>query len=74
MGEVLSAPSLLAQRYILILGNSRENVNVENSCVTVKICIVDEAASEAVAAWECMDNKPIDETELWKVAQACCEL
>src|SRR5271168_981593 len=46
----------------LYLASSYENENVENSSVTVKICIIDEAASEAVAAWECMDNKPIDET------------
>jgi hypothetical protein len=38
----------------------------QTSSVTMKICTIDEAASEAVAAWECMGKKPIDETNYEK--------
>ena len=44
------------------------------SSVTVKICTIDEAASEAVAAWECMGRKPIDETNYESRATTSCTL
>jgi hypothetical protein len=46
----------------------------QTSCVTVKICTIDEAASEAVAAWECMGEKPIDETNYESRASMSCTL
>jgi hypothetical protein len=72
--SVLSAPPFWAQRYILILGNSRETRAITTASVTVKICIIDEAASEAIAAWECVDNKPIDETNYESRATMPCTL
>ena len=46
----------------------------QTSSVTVKICTIDEAASEAVVAWECMGKKPIDETNYEKSRKHICTL
>ena len=63
--------------YLAILARSTTmpvRESSQTSSVTVKICTIDEAASEAVAAWECMGEKPIDETNYESRASMSCTL